>query len=186
MNRKAVVFVISIFLGILFLSTVGNHITGFILLAKPSAATLSNFPRPFLTSTGYYNNLFIVKPDNPGIKEDNAAIIISKYFQGNKKLPPKIVTVSGLPQGVHNLILIGNPCNNELIAKELNTKKCSLGKNGDGVLKLVNHDFSNTLVLSGEVEKSAKILIGNKNYYPLRGKSITISGVKSSVLHYNN
>lgn len=181
MNRKTVVFAISIFLSILFLSTVGGYLTGFILLAKEP--TLANFPYPFIKGITL-NNAIIVTSDTPSITEQTAAITLSRSLKINGVMP-KVVTVSTLPEGIHNLILIGTPCNNKLIAEKLNTNKCSLTKKGEGLIKLVNEgDVSYSLILSGDVAKASKVL-QNKGYYPLRGTNIIISGTKSLMLRYN-
>ena len=76
---------------------------------------LANYPYPFIKNNNY-NSLYIVLPNSYTIAEFDAAnnIINSRNFLDTWE--PKIVTVSDIPQGEHNLILIGDSCTNSLIS----------------------------------------------------------------------
>ena len=185
MNKKIMAVSIAIFLAILFLSTIGSFYTGFVILSQ-SDITLENYPYPFIKNN-VYNGLYIVLPTNYNSEEQEAALLIANSLKGTQPVNPNIITENNLPKGNHNLILIGDPCNNKLIAEELNTNRCSLGLNsGEGLLELVNHERTSTLIVSGVddgLEKAAKV-IAKYNYYPLKGKNIVVKGSRDLTLNY--
>ena len=181
MDKKVVMLSITAFLAVLFLTTIGSSITGYSTINQ-AQTTLKDFPYPFIKNNAY-NGLYIVTPDNSNAEEQAAALKIAQHLKTTQPLLPKIVTISTLPKGEYNLILIGNPCNNELIAKELNNNRCSLGLNtGEGLIQLVSHRRTSSLIVSGDVEKASRVLASN--YYPLIGTNIIVKGGKSLSLEY--
>ncbi|HLC86009.1 MAG TPA: cellulose biosynthesis cyclic di-GMP-binding regulatory protein BcsB [Candidatus Nanoarchaeia archaeon] len=177
MDRKVVVIAISVFLAVLFISTVGSFYTGYTILQ--SDIKLSHFPYPFVKNNDY-NSLFIVLPNSYTLDEYEAAKDISLGLQFTRPLPPEVVTESNLPEGNHNLILIGDPCTNSQISYYLETNDCNLGlKNGEGIIQLVNNDRTSVLVVSGydtsSIRKAAKVL-AKHNSFPLKNNRIVVSG----------
>ena len=189
MIKKVILIVAALFLTALFLSTIGSFYTGYSVLNQKEI-TLKNYPYPFIKNF-VPNDVYVVLPYDSRYEEYNAAINIARSLKGTNPLlqAPQIVTINEIPEGVHNLILIGNPCNNQLIAKELSTDECNLGlQKGQGYLKLINHEKSSTLIISGYSIKdipNAVSVIVNNNYYPLRGNEIEVSGTKNLVLNYH-
>src|SRR3989344_1394552 len=182
MKKKVLIIIVSLFLAVLFLSTVGSIYTGNVVYT-PDKTTLENYPYPFIKN-GVPNSLYIVIPDFPEMNEYQAAGKISRSLKNANPIPPTIVRISDLPEGYHNLIVVGNPCDNSIIAQLLKTTKCTGKLNeGEGLIKLVNSDRTNTLIVSGyssdDLYKAALVL-ANYNVYPLLGKEIVISGTKNS------
>ena len=179
MDRKLVTYCISAFLAVLFLSTIGTMITGYAILPQGDI-NLKHFPYPFI-KYGDYNDLYIVVSDGATLDELETASDIGQILKGTTILTsPKIITASRLPEGEHNIILIGDPCTNKLISYELGTSDCSLGlKQGEGLLVLSNHEKTSTLIISGyDIEgllKAAKV-IENYNTFPLNNDKLIVSG----------
>ena len=181
MDRKAIIFAIAAFLAVLFVSTIGTSLTGFTVLDQ-SQITLEDYPYPFIKNN-MYNDIYIVIPYNYDAEEYTAALRIANSLQTTQPLLPKIVTDKTLPEGEHNLIIIGNPCNNELIAKELDTNRCSLGLDiNEGLVQLINHKRTSSLVISGDSDKASRVL--TSNFYPLIGTRVIVTGTKSLSLAY--
>lgn len=177
MDRKAVVIAISVFLSVLFISTVGSLYTGYTILQ--SDITLSHFPYPFVKNNDY-NSLFIVLPNSYTLDEYEAAKDISLGLQFTRPLPPEVVTESSLPDGNHNLILVGDPCTNSLISYYLQESDCGLGlKSGEGLIQLVNNKRTSVLVVSGydtsSIRKAAKVL-AKHNSFPMKNNKVVVSG----------
>ena len=186
MTRKTVAILIALFLCVLFLSTFGSFLTGFAVLDNEEI-TLKNYHYPFIKNN-VPNSLYIVIPYAGEPEEYAAYTRIARSLKLTNPLPPEIVTDKEVPEGAHNLIIIGDPCNNELIAKELNTNKCNIDlRKGEGLLKLINHDRTSTLVVSGyspdDITK-ASVVLANSNFYPLRGKEIRVVGKVGSLSLY--
>ena len=177
MEQKGVIIVL-LLLATLFLGTVGNFYTGNAVL-NPSDLSLKNYPYPFIKNN-VPNSLYIVIPYDYSYAEFDAARQISASLQGLNPLPPQIVTLKELPEGEHNLILIGNPCTNPLIADELATTDCHSGlEYGYGLLKLSNNERNSVLVVAGYSNddlKKAVNVISNPNYYPLNKNAVLVSG----------
>ncbi len=182
MIKKAIVLAIAVFLAVLFLSTIGSFYTGYAVLDQSS--TFKNYPYP-LVKNSVPNDVYIVVPDNLKSEYDKSASLIAQSLKGSNPIQPKVVTVNSLPEGDHNLILIGSPCNNKLIAKEMPLNSCDLGlSGGEGFLKLVNHEKYSIVIVSGDINKASNVL-SRYNFYPLRGTEIRITGNKNLVLDYN-
>lgn len=188
MDRKVLILVIGALLAVLFLSTVGSFYTGYAVLGQ-SRPTLQDYPYPFIKNN-VPNSLYIVIPYNADYQEYSAATVIAKSLKEINPIPPQIVADKELPEGQHNLILIGTPCDNELIARELNTNKCNANlRPGEGLLKLINKDRTSVLIVSGhssdDISKSSLVLSYYK-FYPLRGSEIKIAGkIGSLTLYYH-
>lgn len=178
MKKEHIILGISVFLALLFVSTIGNMYTGYTILQKD--ITLKDYPYPFIKNNNY-NNLYIVLPDSYTIDEYDSALVIAKSIQFARPLLPKIVRESDLPdRGEYNLILIGDPCTNSLIADYLLTNDCNLNLYRDqGLLELVNNDKTSVLVVSGydlsAIKKSA-MLLSKYNTYPIRNNRVVVSG----------
>ncbi len=187
MSKKIVIYIVIAFMAVLFLSTIGTLYTGYATL-KQSELTLKHFPYPFVKYNNY-NNLYLVVSDDATLDELEIASGIAQSIKGTIPLPPKIVTESNLPEGLHNLILIGDPCTNKLISKELGISKCNLGLNtNEGILLLNNHDKISILVVSGYningIAKASKVL-QNYNTFPLKDNKIIINGNVNNIFSLN-
>ena len=188
MNKKVIIITIGFFLAVLFLSTVGSFYTGYAVLGQKDI-TLKNFPYPFVKNN-VPNGLYIVIPYDYTYNEFKAANDLADSLKGMNVLPPSVITPNYLPQGDHNLVLIGNPCNNKLISNELAILDCDLSlKQGEGFIRLINHERTSTLIVSSfRPEDLVKpvIILTNYDFYPLMGKTITIDGeVGNLILNYH-
>ena len=176
----------SLFLIALFLATLGSLYTGYSVL-EPNQLTLSNYPYPFVKN-GVTNGVYIVLPYDYTYSEYNVAEQIATSLAGSDPMPPTIVTDNEMPMGDYNLVLIGNACNNQLIFRELNTMNCNLNLlSGQGLLKLLNHDRTSTLIVSGDSEGMMKavVVLNNYNFYPLTGREVIVEGEMGNlVLNY--
>ncbi len=187
MNEKKIVLVAFLFLAVLFLSTIGSYWTGYAVLNQQDLS-LKNYPYPFIKNNGY-NGLYIVIPEQSTLDEQQAASTIAKGLQSTAQLPPTVTTPSNLPEGNHNLILIGDPCTNSLIGSTLQTTDCTLNlKEGQGYLKLINYDRTSTLIVSGydetSIKKAANTLF-NHNMYPIKGTEVLVSGNVNNPYSYS-
>lgn len=187
MDKKVWVVGGGLFLIALFLATLGNFYTGYSILEQDKIS-LQYYPYPFVKNN-VPNNVLVVIPYDYTYDEFNAANEIATSLKGKNLAAPLVVTDKEIPSGEHNLILIGNPCNNVLISRALATVDCSSDlESGQGILKLINNDRTSTLVVSGhdrnDIHK-ALIVLTNYNFYPLMGESILVEGeVGNLVLNY--
>ncbi len=187
MERRVGIIAISLFLVALFLVTVGSDYTGYSVLDQ-SQLTFSQYPFPFVKNN-VPNEVYIVMPYDYTYNEFKAAQDIAVSIQGKNPVGPAIVTDKDVPEGEHNLILIGNACNNDLISQELATTSCDTGlQAGQASLTLVNHQRTSTLVVSAynnaDLEKAA-VVISNFNFYPLTKTNIIVNGeLGNLVLNY--
>ena len=187
MIRKAIVIVGSLFLAILFLSTIGSFYTGYAVLNQEDL-TLQHYPYPFVKNN-VPNDVYIVIPYDYSYSEFKVAQDIAESIKGKNLVSPSIVTDINVPQGEHNLILIGNPCNNDLIQELLATFECNSGlEEGQALISLINNYRTSTLIISSytseDLEKSS-VILSNYNFYPLMKKKIIVSGgIGNLVLNY--
>ena len=183
MDQKKVVIGIGAVLIVLFLATIGSFFTGYAVLNQKEL-TLENYPCPFIKNNAP-NNLYIVTPVSPNAEETQAAKNIANSLERTKLMHVQIINDKEIPQGIYNFILIGNPCDNELVAQQLETDKCDLGLNeGDGYIKLVNADRASTVIISGYNSNAllkAATVISNYKFYPLRGTQIRVYGNPQSL-----
>lgn len=173
---------------VLFLATIGSYYTGYSIIDQ-SQITLKQYPFPFVKNN-VPNDVYVVMPYDYTYNEYKAATEIAETIKGNNLVAPKIVTTNEVPEGKHNLVLIGTPCTNELVSEALATLDCNSGlEPGQGLLRLINYDRTSTLVVSGysssDLEKAA-IVISNYNFYPLMKNSIVVYGeVGNLFLNYH-
>ena len=184
-KHKLFVIVVSLFLGTLFLSTIGSYWTGYTTLEN-SEISLNLYPYPFLKYSNY-NSLYIVIPDHSTLKEEEIANNLAESLKSTKPLYPKIVKLSELPGMNNNLILIGDSCTNPLM-KYSSKLSCTFNlKEGEGFLKLINKEKYSMLLVSGydleSMKKAANVLI-NYNLYPLKGNEIIVSGNPNNLYTY--
>ncbi len=187
-TKRGIIIAIFAFLAVLFVSTIGSSLTGFVVLNKKPM--LEDYPYPFIKNGGY-NRVHIVMPDRYDTVTYRAmskiTYALKKDTSGLLVRQPRDVTIStsaALPKGDYNLIVIGNPCTNRLLGEITRAQTCSvegLGlKQGEALIQLYNHRRTNTLVLAGDVEKAATV-IANYRMYPLKGNKIIISGSGNSL-----
>ncbi len=187
MNKRNVVIIASAFLLLLFLSTIGSFYTGYAVLDQEDI-TLKFYPYPFIKNN-VANSMYIVVPYHADQDHYRTARLLATSLKLHHELSSQIITDKEVPEGIHNLILLGNPCTNEFIAKELATDQCDLGlEENEGSLQLINHQRSSTLIVSGNnvegMMKAAHVLTYYR-FYHLFGNKITVSGKEDNlVLNY--
>ncbi|HIH25867.1 hypothetical protein J4476_01880 [Candidatus Woesearchaeota archaeon] len=186
MEDQHILFGVFLVLALVFISTFGSLYTGNVVYTGDKI-TLANYPYPFIKNNNY-NSLYIVLPNSYTLDEFEAANNVLNGIKLSDVIEPKIVTVSDLPQGEHNLILVGDSCTNSLISYYTQSKDCSLGlKSGEGLLQLFNNDRSSVLVVSGydleSIKKASKVL-SLYHAYPLRNKKVIVSGNSESIYGY--
>ncbi len=188
MIRKIIALAIAVFMAVLFLSTIGSFYTGNAVL-DTSKITLADYPYPFVKNN-VYNDLYIVIPSSNNAAEYSAAVNVANSLKTTQPIYPRIVTLENLPKEEHNLILVGNPCNNFLITEELETTDCNLNlKQKEGLLKLINYESYSILIVSGYDHESlnkAALVLANYNNYPLRGNEVVVLALDNDlVLNYH-
>ena len=186
MNEKHILLGVLLFVALVFVSTFGSIYTGNVVYTGDKI-TLANYPYPFIKNNNY-NSLYVVLPNSYTMDEFEAANNIVNSIKVSDVVEPKIVTVSDLPKGDHNLILVGDSCTNSLISFYTQTKDCSLGlKSGEGLLQLFNNERTSVLVVSGydleSIKKASKVL-SLYHAYPLRNKKVIVSGNSESPYGY--
>ncbi len=188
-NRKrGIIIAVFAFLAVLFVSTIGSSLTGFVVLNKDP--TLAEWPYPFIKNSAC-NRLYLILPDRYDANAYRLASQISNSLKKETKnllvksqVCAKTATRTSLPIGDNNIIAIGNPCTNSLVGDVLKAKSCSIESLGlqsdEGLIQIINNRRSSTLILSGNIEKAAAV-ITNHHLYPLKGNKIIVSGPKNSL-----
>lgn len=170
--EKFVVVIAAFLILFLFISGLSPLITGNIIYSDDF--DLKDYPYPFIKNN-VYNSLYIVVPEIPTNAELRAANAVGSGLKSSRPLMPKIIPPSRLPSGPANIIAIGSPSRNPLVAKYLSEEPAP----STGVIELVKENSGNVLAVSASSEvtlvKTAEIL---KYYYsqPLDGTRITLSG----------
>jgi hypothetical protein len=165
---------------VLFLLLLGNVFTG-MTVKDINSLTLKDYPAPFIKNNAP-NNLYIIIPSSASDLEKDSALKIAQSLDINPPIHTEIITDKEVPKGLVNLILVGSPCNNEQIAKELEINKCNPWSES-GFIKLINKGKTSMLIISGDLKKSTKV-ITHPNFYPLRGNEILIKGEENLLLSY--
>lgn len=134
----------------------GDNLTGYSVHGFNT--DLSSFPYPFVKNNAY-NNLFIVVSDSYSFMDLKTANVISDGLQGEGLFSPRIVSLSELPEGNHNLILVGNLKNFREIIYLLDPDEY----NEDIIIKLIPHGKEAYLIIGGSTDlnvyRSARLVL---------------------------
>ncbi len=186
-TKRAIIIAIFAFLAVLFVSTIGSSLTGFAVLGKKP--TLSDYPYPFIKNS-VCNGVAFVLTDRYDHTISRAAANIERALKADTRnlikqtMCAKRYARQNIPNGEFNLIVIGNPCTNGMVAEALKAKSCSIEdlglEEGEALIQLINHRRTSTLVIAGDAEKAAAVL-ANYRLYPLKGDKVIVSGTKNSL-----
>ncbi len=175
-KSEVTIVVVFLLLATIFVSSFGPVITGHIVLDS-AKVTLADYPFPFIKNN-YYNDVYIVLGNNHSPDETFAANDIAYGLKGLRAVLPPVILESEVPEKAHNLILIGTPCTNSMVANFLGTNNCNAVQNA-GVIILDNQERSATLVATGrtseDVRRAALFLRYIDLYAPL-GKHALVHG----------
>jgi hypothetical protein len=181
--KRVTISVITVLLIIVFIVELGNNITGYSILNRK--IDLSSYPLPFVMNN-LYNDLYIVVPDSYNFNELVAADKIALGLQDGRLGKPIIIKENQIPQGTHNLIIVGKACDMQLISESFRTSECtsSLDEN-KGLIKFIDVGTKKYLIVTGysdeDILKAATILRNYKTY-DLYGKEIIVSGDTKNIL----
>lgn len=176
MTNKTTLLVIALFLAFLFVVSFQPIITGNVVYSWDNV-DLSNYPFPFIKNN-YYNDVYIVVGNGHNADEMFAAYDVAYGLQGLRSKLPAIIVENEIPANAHNLILVGTPCTNTLIAEFLETNDCdSIADNG--IVSLSYNDRKARMVVSGRTSqdvRKAALFLRNYPLYAPKGNVALIEG----------
>ncbi len=182
MTNKTTLLVIALFLALLFVVSFQPIITGNVVYSWDNV-DLSDYPFPFIKNN-YYNDVYIVVGKGHNADEMFAAYDVAYGLQGLRNQLPSIIVENQVPANAHNLILVGTPCTNTLVAEFLATNDCNSMIN-KGIVSLDYGERKTTMIVSGktsdDVRKAALFL---KNY-PLYAPTGRVALIEGSVNNPN-
>ncbi|MBS3108078.1 hypothetical protein J4468_04150 [Candidatus Woesearchaeota archaeon] len=152
---------------------------------------LEDYPEPFIINGAYNSkNKFIV--GDKGFATDSVAVSLItsnlQFLSGNNQITPLLILTSEVTSSNianSNLILVGDPCRNDLVREYLGLLKCEdwAYPAGKGVIKFYEDGGYGILIVAGktadDVLKAAKV-ISNHNQYSLKGSEALVSGTKDN------
>ncbi len=156
-----------------------------ILLSSIVFADLSNYPEPFIVNERY-NNLTVVigSGDIPPNSYAATQIILgmpTNQGDSNSFLDTQISNLN------RNMIIVGTPCTNMLVARFLETQNCNVNLNsGEGLIKLMKNERNTILIITGYDSKEIKNIgdiLRNYQKYNLEGDTLIVKG--SEIQKYN-
>jgi hypothetical protein len=157
-TQKWVVAILAALVLILLVFGIGDSLTGYAVHGFEK--DLDSFPHPFIKN-GAYNNLFLVVPDDYSSMDLTTANRFATDLQGDGLFGPRIVQFSEVPDGKHNLIMIGNLNNFNEILYLLDADEY----NKDGVIKLIPSMDATYLIISGNsdqgVYRASRLVLDN-------------------------
>ncbi len=151
----------------------------FILLISLSIvnATLENYPEPYVRDH-YTDDLYAVlgraHATTHSIASTNVILGVGPVNGNfNTRFEDEITSLN------HNFIVIGNPCDNTLTKRLLNTDNCDLGLTlGEGAIKHVTNNGYNSIIVIGTDKDSlirASLVLKNYGNYDLDGDTFIVS-----------
>ena len=140
-------------------------------------ATLENYPEPYVRDH-YADDLYAVlgraHATTHSIASTNVILGVAPV-NGNfyTRLEDEVTSLN------HNFIAIGNPCENTLTKRLLNTNNCDLGLTiGEGAIKHVTNNGYNSIIVIGTDKDSlirASLVLKNYGNYDLDGDTFIVS-----------
>ena len=151
----------------------------FILLVSLSAvnATMEDYPEPYVKDH-YTDDLYAVlgraHATTHSIASTNVILGVGPVNGNfNTRFEDEITSLN------HNFIAIGNPCENTLTKRLLNTANCDLGLTiGEGAIKHVTNNGYNSIIVIGTDRESlirASLVLKNYGNYDLDGDTFIVS-----------
>lgn len=177
MKHKITWAVIGLFLAVLFIVSFQPIITGYSIL-DVAKGDLSSYPYPFVKNN-LYNDVAIVLGDDYTDEDLFAAWDVAYSIKGLRPVLPEVITERELAgREVHNLILVGTPCTNPLVAKEIGTSKCEDVEH-KGLVALDVQERGSKMIVTGRTGKDVRLaaifLLNNKLYAPM-GNIVKVIG----------
>ena len=151
----------------------------FILLVSLSIvnATMEDYPEPYVKDH-YTDDLYAVlgraHATTHSIASTNVILGVGPVNGNfNTRFEDEITSLN------HNFIAIGNPCENTLTKRLLNTANCDLGLTiGEGAIKHVTNNGYNSIIVIGTDRESlirASLVLKNYGNYDLDGDTFIVS-----------
>lgn len=176
MKNKTTLLVIALFLALLFVVSFQPLIVGNVIYSWDNI-DLSNYPFPFIKNN-YYNDVYIVVGNGHDAAELFAAQDIAQGLKGYRAFLPPVILEDQLPETAHNLILVGTPCSNSLVAEFLETDDCSSLKQA-GIVSLDTKYRKATMIVTGRTSenvRSAGLFLRHYKLYAPLGSVALVTG----------
>ena len=149
-----------------------------------AAADLSDFPEPFVVNHYTAGFADVMGADYVGKHSVVAAEIIYSLrpVEGNfiTRLDTEILTT----YQNYDLLLIGDPCQNQITAKVLGTNECGMGlKPGEAIIKLVDNGGKKALIVAGhdfDSLRRAGLILAHYQDYDFIGNEYKIEAEQDS------
>lgn len=137
---------------------------------KLDETTLNDYP-------GFLDNPFLVVGDDASSTDVITATVISTYLIANDISPTTKLASEITSFTAGDLILIGNPCDNKVIATLLHytSKTCSgiINEQNNAVIKLLVNPTNEIIIITGydigDTKDASKMLTDSTNAYNLNG-----------------
>lgn len=181
-NNNIVMLSVLLFLALLFVVSFQPIITGHVVFDWKKI-TLSDYPFPFIKNN-YYNDVYIVLGNQHTAQETFAANDIAYGLKGLRATLPPIILESEVPKTAHNLILVGTPSTNSMVADFVGTDDSSALNDG-GVVMLDNKERSATLLVTGQTDEDVRKAGLFLRYYALYMPLGKIAYVHGSISNPN-
>ena len=153
LKNEVIIAAVFLFLAVLFVFQFQPIITGHVVL-DPNKVSLEDYPFPFVKNN-FYNDVYIVLGRKHDSAETFAANDIAYGLKGLRGVLPPVVLETDVPANAHNLILVGTPCSNTMVANFLGSDDCSNFKDA-GVVILDSKDRSASLLVSGRTSEDVR------------------------------
>ena len=149
-----------------------------LILMPVALADLSQYPQPFVVDH-YTNGLAMVMGSNYVAKHAIVAAEIAyslRPINGNyiTRLDTEVIN----DYQKYDLILVGTPCQNMIVAKVLNSEDCTFGLGpGEAVIKLADNGDKKALIIAGydfDSLRNAGLILANYNKYDIKGDEYKI------------
>lgn len=140
-------------------------------------ATLENYPEPYVKDH-YTDDLYAVlgraHATTHSIASTNVILGVAPVNGNfNTRFEDEITSLN------HNFIVIGNPCENTLTKRLLNTNNCDLGLTiGEGAIKHVTNNGYNSIIIIGTNKDSlirTSLVLKNYGNYDLDGDTFIVN-----------
>lgn len=176
MRNPATWVVIALLMGFLFVISFQPLIVGNVVYTG-DMIDLSAYPYPFIKNN-YYNDVYIVLGKNHDAAELFAAQDIAQGLKGYRAFLPPVIIEDQIPETAHNLILVGTPCSNSLVAEFLETDNCN-SLESRGIVSIDSKPRKATMIVTGRTPdnvRSAALFLRYYRLYAPTGKVALIDG----------
>lgn len=144
-----------------------------LLLTPIALADLSDYPAPFVVDHNTKGLATVMGANYVGKHSVVATEIVYALRPINGNYITRLDTEMLDTYQNYDLFLIGNPCQNIIVSKVLNTNDCEMGlKPGEAIIKLVDNGAHKAIIVAGydfESLRGAGLVLANHNKYNFLG-----------------